>query len=210
MASFVRIPNNIIVDQKINSREFMLYAVLRWKLELNEDKITFDEGRELKQALRWKDTRTISKYLKQLEKKGHIEILEGYRANTKLEIRVETYPKDSFTQIPSKHFREIYHGTKEVFCDNSVKDIADSSLRLYYFYEKNYNYELKKAFPSYKTINKTLGISYAYVSCINKTLERLGVLVVKEGDVYNKMDEEKVLETRKTNNSYIPLIENRV
>lgn len=201
--SRTQVPNSLIIDWNISHEEFLLYTILKLHL-ITKEKIVTIIGRDLKSALGWKDTRTLKKYLLSLDKKGCIKILNNFRVNSKCRIYVECYEDEPFTQVATHKVHKILHGAQSVQHRGEIRDMRAPCIRLFYYYEKNYNYDLEKSFPSYEKISEDLGMDSSYISSLNSHLEKKGEIRIEKGRYYSTKDGKGNQIVRRHVNNYFP------
>lgn len=201
----IQAPNAIIINREFSHHAFALYVELRIKAFNNKVKIY---PTELKSGLGWTDNRRLKKYLGELYDFGLIDV-EFNRIDTYRPIECNLTPirKDEhFTQVDVQTIDKIRKCTTNVRVvgRKTPQHLCEVALRLFYYYEKNYNEEFGKAFPTYEQINEHTRIHATYVKALNTTFHNNGVVSVEIGKYYNQ-ELDDVIITRRAGNQYIPI-----
>jgi hypothetical protein len=121
---------------------------------------------------RWKDTRTLKKYITSLKTLGYIEFqFENLPKNTPINIYIKRTGKP-FTEVDTATIKRI---------TDEMGDYAERALMLFYYYESYYNPAYGCSFPSYGTIHKETGICYDSIKAINNLLNEASLVKVEVG-----------------------------
>lgn len=198
----IQITHEILVNRQIPHEAIYLLIHIKNKASNNHVRIY---SSKLINELNWKDTRTLKKYLNILYDIGEIDT--QYKTLPKhkpLEFNINPIGKH-FTQVDIDTINKIKELCQEtpliVKGKETILNLQEMSLRLFYLYEKYYNKQKGKAYPEYKQIVQDTGMSSKHIKVINDWLELNGILEIEHGEYYVNEDEE----TRKGRNQYIPI-----
>ncbi|WFD09039.1 hypothetical protein [Tepidibacter hydrothermalis] len=203
----IQVPNSLILDKRISHNAFALYVILK-NFSFNDNVNIYPT--KLLKAIEWKDMRTLKKYLEILNDLKYINMITSKIVKyecIKLTIRgVE----NDFTQVDINTMYKIIECTLRVPIkgnDNEieVKNLKEMALRLFYYYEKNYNTLLGKAFPSYRKTSEELCIGKSYISALNDIFNKNDIVKVKKGNWVETEYEDGVILPRRMCNEYIPI-----
>lgn len=203
----VQIHNSLIVDAEIPQPAFALFIELKMK--------SYEDVAELylpilMQKLGWKDKRTLKKNVDILMEKGYITNKVGRLVATK-PVRFELKPigdGEAFTQVDIYTLKKIRSATRDKIEVGGVKgltDVYDRALRLFYYYEKNYNPNYGKAFTPYEMITKETKIHSTYIKAINDLFIKNKLVAIMGGTWYEKEIEDGLFIPQKSCNEYIPI-----
>lgn len=201
----IRIPLQLISNRDFPHDAFALLVEL--KIRAIDNKVGF-YTRDLRQSLRWTDNRRVKRYFKILFDMGLIDreitTFAGFQRNELTLIDMDA--GDSFTQVDVGTIEKIRAVSQLVTVAGRDKklDVYSSALRLFYYYEKNYNTAYGKAFPTYEQIGKDTKLSPPYIKGINDVFHESGIVKIKIGEGY--LDTENGHQVfRKQGNEYIPM-----
>lgn len=199
----IHIPNKIIYNYKdnpdsVSQQAFGLFVGLK---VLSFNNIYNNTTDKLLTFTKWTDIDTLKKYINELTNKQFIE--HNYKSLPKTDnIKIEILNIIPFTKVDINTVNRIIELTSSIHIkgNQSASNYNSIALRLFYYYKKQYNKKNKCAFPSYKTIHDSLGISSNQIAILNKIFEDNNLLIIKHG----KWDEGSGSK-KKNNNKYIPL-----
>lgn len=197
----IQIPNKIIIDRAFPHNAFGLYVELKMRAFNNKVEVM---PMKLKETLGWKDNRKLKKYLKTLYNFGLIDKQVDRINNYKLlNISLTSIGEEYFTQVDVNTIRKIKESVRSVklLRKGKPKDVHEIALRLFYYYEKNYNRDFGKAYPTYEQINKDTRIHSDYIMSINEEFHKNGLVIVRTGEWYKDDN----LEMKRKGNQYIPI-----
>ena len=201
----VQIPNDIIINREVDHATFFLYVEL---------KRAFYKGKlvvypySLKEALGWKDNRKLKSHFNKLYELGLIKN-EVNRINPSRPIDVELTEgalNSDYTQVDIETLDKIKRHTSLVVMPGrkNFRDVQDSATRLFYYYEKNYNHDYGKAFPTYLQISEDTRIHSSYIQAINEVFDRSGLVKIRKGTFYQKLVDGRNI-VQKSGNEYRPV-----
>jgi len=123
---------------------------------------------------------------------------------------------EEYTQVDRKTVKTILEITNKIEIETIdrktkkkktiITNYNSQGVRLYYYYEKNYNPQIGYAFPSQDTIKKDCKISKDTINILNKLFKKNKILYVEHG---KKTYINNNYRPQKENNKYIPLCKGR-
>jgi hypothetical protein len=186
--SRIEAPFSLICNKDISCKAFYLYIILRLTYNDTTQNINI-YPKNLLQKLNWKDNKTLKKYLKELKDNNYItydftdlpikkEPIQIYLTQNKLDKEYSEVDRDTIQQIIDCCSNTIIK-SKDKITNKIIKttiDLKEHGLRLFYFYEKNYNQKCGYAYPTYQEIFKNTGVRSTYIKALNYILLDLYIL----------------------------------
>lgn len=200
----IQVPNSLIVDRDFSHYAFALYIEL--KIKSYNDKVNI-YPMSLKEGLGWTDNRTLKKHFKELYDNNLVDIEIQRIVNTKpIECNITPIGDDKFTQVDVHTIQKIKDCTNSIIMKGKKKpqNLTEMGLRLFYYYEKNYNEAYGKAFPTYENINEDTKIHPSYIKALNTVFHENGIVSVELGQYYSQELDDTIV-TRRAGNTYIPI-----
>ena len=201
----IQVPSHLIVDRNFSHEAFALYVELK-RSSFNNNVNTYPI--KIKNNIGWIDNRRLKKYLKTLYDYGLInEEIDRIVNHKPLSLSIKDIVSgESFTQVDVNTLDKIKECTKsvEITGKKLPQNVYEIALRLFYYYEKNYNEDFGRAFPTYEQINTDTKIHNTYIKAINTVFDINDIVKVRVGGYYSKeIDNELMIQ--RTGNQYIPL-----
>ena len=206
----IQVPNFLIKDAEFPHESFYLYVVLKMSCVYNVINI---KTSTLMDKLKWSKIGTLKKHLLILQEKELIDFgFEAIPKHVPMEITINSF-NESFTQVDVTTINKVCELAEEVtmirYTKNKTKievvvDLKEMALRLFYYYEHQYNEEFDKAFPSFRTTNEDTGIGTAHIKAINDLFDYNGTVEIQNGKWYKKDGQ-----MLKTCNNYKPVCQRK-
>lgn len=201
----IQIENEMIIDTEIPHSAFAMFVELKMKSYNNVTELYIPI---LMQKLGWKDKRTLKKNINILIDKGYI-VNDINRLIMNKPIRFELKKIEGYyTQVDIhtlKKIRSVTRDKLEVIGVKEKVDVYDRALRLFYYYEKNYNINYGKAFTPYELIIEQTKIHSTYIKTINNLFSKSKLVAIVLGEWYEKEIDDGMFIPQKSCNEYIPL-----
>lgn len=195
--SKIGIPKNLLLGKENKPHEVYLYTIL--KLFASNNLVSINVSTLMKK-LKWKDHRTLKRYLFILKTKKFINFdFETLPKFQPMQIRLTKIK--IYTSVSRDTLNKLIDLDCIVQNNNKKINLKESILRLYIYYIEKYNEEYKYAFPSYAGISEEIGLRNENIKAINSYLMQNYFLYVQiGGKIYLNEEDHSVRER----NKYIP------
>ena len=207
--NLVQMPNELIANDKIKSNTTYLYLMMKLKAQKqNDDSFKLNMySKKFLETINWTQ-KTFKKHLQILLEEG---VVLKYELLNFEPMQIHIKKIDIFTQIDNKTITKILNNAHNIKTDkNKIKDLTAQAIRLYFYYEKNYNNEYGYAFPSYETISKECKITKNTISYLNKFFKQQKILHIEYGKKTYTTNKNNIARPRKEVNKYTPLCNKRM
>lgn len=201
----IQVPNHLIVNRDFPHDAFALYVELKRSSFNNKANVY---PIQLKNKIGWTDNRKLKRYLKILYDYSlidqEIDRISNHKPITLLIKDIAC--GEEFTQVDVLTLDRIKEcaNTVKITGKSELQNVYEIALRLFYYYEKNYNEDYGRAFPTYEQINKDTKIHHTYIKAINTIFDENDIVRVRLGEYYTKeIDHETVIQ--RAGNQYIPM-----
>lgn len=188
--SLIQVPNILIDNENIDSGTTMMYVYLKCK--------SYD-GNTLITINKIKDDLIISRntVIRKLSLLQDMKLIE-YELNGQKAMNIKFLKYKQFTQLSRSSIICIMDNLVSINIKGEYKNLVSQGVRLYYYYEKNYNISYGYAYPQIRKIGEKCKMSQNTVILLNSLLETLELLRVEKGGYYQN----ELGEIRKENNKY--------
>ena len=211
--SRIQIDNSIIIDDDITHNAFGLYVLLKGLSYIKDDsRIVSCNIGKIKDIAGWKDNRTLRSHFGKLEQLKLItKAPKEYRVNSIVKVKfTDRVQAIGFTQVDRDTVCSIIELTKSIQSGKRCINMFGMALRLFYYYEKNYNQSYAKAFPSYEAIRRDTGISYNNIKQLNDYFDKNRIVIVSQGAFVDKENQFGEKSKSRQSNTYIPICNRRI
>jgi len=151
----VEIPNKLIIDSNLNSRNKYLYIILKMYSIDNKSYLSYVN---LMDKLKWRDKRNFKKYLNRLVENNYIS-----NWNTRTRVYDDTPINVSFVKIGDNVSVDRKLIAKALDEDSGIK-YREKGLIFLYFIESLHNNKKKYSSPSFRQIQDVLKMDSAKIS----------------------------------------------
>lgn len=201
-AEKIQVPNKLIMNKEILHGAFALYVEMKKYWNNNKANIYIPV---IMKKMSINDTRTFKKYYNSLYKFGYIKEEMKRVPTTMLGVHfTPIQEEEGYTQVDVVTLKRIKEVTLHTNIGGKDRDTYSIGLRLFYYYEKNYNLSYGRAFPTYEQIKKDIKIHSLYIKGINTLFHNSKLVEVEIGGWYEK-EIEGIVFTQREGNKYIPL-----
>jgi len=204
----IQVPFELIINKQKYKSEVM-YLYIHLKMVCKNENVNI-YAKKLLKNLNWSNNRRLKKYLFILKQNDYLSYdFENIPIHNTLNITLRKIDnkvkKELYVTVDTDTINKIKNCTNNINIDNKVLNLQEQALRLFYYYEKCYNYKEGKAYPSFANISNDIGIRPEYITILNNIFEQNKIVKIKKGKYYTDDDGF----AKRERNNYIPICKNR-